>query len=359
MTALDAPVTETTADDLRAGVQRYYGETLASSADLKTGACCSPDAMPAQVRALFPLLHPEVKDRFYGCGSPIPPALDGATVVDLGCGAGRDVYLLSKLVGESGHVIGVDMTPEQLAVARQHTDYHRQAFGHQRSNVSFIDGDLSDLAALGVAPGSVDVIVSNCVLNLVADKARAFASALAALKPGGELYFADVYCDRRLPAELLADPVLVGECLAGAMYAEDFRRLMQRLGAADCRVVARSPVPLLDPAIEARIGFAHFESITYRVFKLDLEDRCEDFGQTATYHGTLPECPHAFVLDDHHVFETHRPLRVCGNTANMLARSRYARHFQVTGDTTHHFGLFDCAPAAADDAAKRCGPGCC
>lgn len=361
MTIIDSGTDESTssAPDMTGAVREYYGQTLSSSADLKTGACCSPDAMPAHVRALFPLLHDEVKDRFYGCGSPIPPALEGATVLDLGCGAGRDVYLLSNLVGEAGQVTGVDMTPEQLAVARRHREHHAQVFGHAKSNVAFVQGDLSDLAALGIEPATVDLIVSNCVLNLVPDKARAFASALAALKPGGELYFADVYADRRLPPELLADPELVGECLAGALYEEDFRRLMHRLGVADIRVVARTPVPLLDARIEQRIGFATFESVTYRVFKLDLEDRCEDYGEVATYLGTLPECPHAFVLDDHHVFEAHRPLRVCSNTADMLARSRYSRHFRIDGNRSRHFGLFECGADTATVATLGSPAPCC
>lgn len=355
MTALDDVPAAAGATSLEDGVRRYYGETLSGSADLRTSACCVAEAMPEHLRAILAQLHPEVKERFYGCGSPIPPALEGATVLDLGCGAGRDVYLLSRLVGEHGRVIGVDMTPQQLAVAQRHRDYHAQAFGYAQSNVTLLPGDLSDLATLGVAPASVDVIVSNCVLNLVADKPRAFASALAALKPGGELYFSDVFCDRRLPAALLADPVLVGECLAGALYTEDFRRLLLQLGVADARVVARSAIALHDPAIEARIGFAHFESITWRLFKLALEDRCEDYGQIATYRGSLPQQPHRFVLDDHHLFETGRPLRVCGNTADMLAQSRYARHFDIAGDTSRHYGLFDCAPpAAAGGGAAPC-----
>lgn len=346
-------------DDLAAGVRQYYGETLQSSADLRTSACCMAAAMPADLREILPVLHNEVKDRFYGCGSPIPPVLNGVTVVDLGCGAGRDAYLLSKLVGEHGRVIGVDMTPQQLEVAERHRNFHAQAFGHARSNVEFLQGDLGDLAALGIAPASVDVIVSNCVLNLVADKPRAFASALAALKPGGELYFSDVFCDRRLPASLLSDPQLVGECLAGALYAEDFRRLLLRLGVADARVVTRSPIELHDPLIESRIGFAGFESITWRLFRLDLEDRCEDYGEVATYLGSIDGQPHRFTLDDHHLFEAGRPLRVCSNTADMLAHSRYAPHFRIDGDRSRHFGLFDCdtGTAGVDDAA--CGPGCC
>ncbi len=341
-----------TAAEIRDGVRDYYGKTLQSSADLKTSACCAATAMPAHLRAILARLHPEVKERFYGCGSPLPPALEGATVLDLGCGSGRDVYLLSALVGEHGRVIGVDMTREQLEVAERHRAFHAQAFGHARSNVEFHHGDLADLAALDIPDQSVDVAVSNCVLNLVPDKPRAFAEILRVLKPGGELYFSDVFADRRLPRALLADPVLVGECLAGALYVEDFRRLLGDLGVADARVCARSSITIDDPDVAAKIGFAHFSSITWRVFKLPLEDRCEDYGQVATYRGSLPESPHRFTLDDHHEFEAGKPARVCGNTADMLAQTRFARHFRVEGDKSRHFGLFDCAPATATTSGK-------
>ena len=337
-----------------AAVRSYYGETLQSSRDLRTTACCSIDAMPDYLRTILKQLHPEVRDRFYGCGSPLPPALDGMTVLDLGCGSGRDAYLLSKLVGERGRVIGIDMTAAQLAVAERHRAWHAQAFGHARSNVTFHLGDLADLAALGIADASVDVVVSNCVLNLVPDKRRAFAEIFRVLKPGGELYFSDVYSDRRLPRELLADPVLLGECLAGALYVEDFRRLLGEFGVVDARRCARSPIALTDEAIEQRIGFAHFESITWRAFRLPLEDRCEDYGQVATYLGSLPDQPHRFVLDDHHLFESGKPLRVCGNSADMLAQSRYAAHFRIDGDKQRHYGLFDCAPAIPASASAAC-----
>lgn len=349
----------TDAEELAGSVRDYYGKILQSSADLKTSACCSAGAMPVHVREVLTKLHPEVKERFYGCGSPIPLVLDGATVLDLGCGSGRDVYLLSALVGERGRVIGVDMTPEQLEVARRHRDYHAHAFGHAVSNVEFRLGDLTDLAGLDVADNSIDVVVSNCVLNLVSDKPRAFAEILRVLKPGGELYFSDVFADRRLPRELLDDPVLLGECLAGAQYVEDFRRLLAGLGIVDARVCARNPVALNDPAVERRIGFAHFESVTWRVFKLPLEDRCEDYGQVATYLGTLRETPHRFALDDHHLFEANKPLRVCGNTADMLAATRYARHFRIEGDKSRHFGLFDCGPGTARVATLGGEAPCC
>ncbi len=354
---------ESTSESMDVPVQRavqdYYGSVLQSSGDLRTTACCSNDTLPEHLRELLSKIHDEVKDRFYGCGSPLPPGLEGATVLDLGCGSGRDVFLLSALVGEHGRVIGVDMTREQLDIAERHRDFHARAFGYAHSNVQLLHGDLANLTAAGIADASVDVVVSNCVLNLVADKQRAFAEILRVIKPGGELYFADVHADRRLPRELLDDPVLVGECLAGAMYTEDFRRLLTNLGVADARSCARNPISFTDREIAAKIGFAHFESITWRLFKLELDDRCEDYGQVATYRGSLPHHPHYFALDDHHCFETDRPLGICGNTADMLTRTRYAPHFEVRGDRSRHFGLFACAPAAHPDGAKVCGPGCC
>lgn len=332
-------------------IQQYYGETLTSQRDLKTGACCSPEAMPAYLQDWLREIPREVTDRFYGCGSPIPAAATGATVVDLGCGTGRDAFLASRLVGPAGRVIGIDMTPQQLAVAERNVAEHRRTTG--LDNLEFRLGSIEDLAASGIASASIDAVISNCVLNLAGDKARVLAEVFRALKPGGELYFSDVFADRRIPAALLQDPVLRGECLSGALYMEDFRRLLLTLGCADFRIVARSPVPLLDAGIDAVIGHVRFESITVRAFKLDLEDRCEDYGQVATYRGTIPHHPHAFALDDHHRFERGRPMLVCGNTADMLAKTRYAEHFSVT-ERGAHFGLFDCAPATTAAVPAAC-----
>jgi SAM-dependent methyltransferase len=276
-------------------------------------------------------------------------------VLDLGCGSGRDCYLLSRLVGPGGRVIGVDMTEQQLAVARRHLDYHAEKFGY--ANVEFRHGYIEDLT--GIADASVDLVVSNCVLNLSPDKPRVFAEIFRVLKPGGELYFSDVFADRRIPAPLAADPELLGECLGGALYVEDFRRLMANAGCADARVVSSAPLAINNPDIERRIGFVRFQSLTIRAFKLDLEDRCEDFGQVATYLGSVPECPHAFDLDDHHHFETGRPMLVCGNTSDMLGGSRYAPHFRIDGDKRTHFGLFDCAPPSPSATATPAGGSCC
>jgi len=154
---------------------------------------------------------------------------------------------------------------------------------------------------------------------------------------------------------------LRGECLGGALYIEDFRRLLARVGCPDYRIVSNSKLALTDPAIERKTGMIGFHSLTVRAFKLDLEDRCEDYGQVAYYLGTVPEHSHRFMLDDHHVFETGRPQPVCGNTAAMLGRTRYAPHFNVIGDTRVHYGLFDCGPESAVGPENSSVPGgsCC
>ncbi len=352
-------------DDIRPAVsvldtiKDYYGRVLKSSADLKTSACCLTEAPPEHMRKVLNDVHPEVNDRFYGCGSPIPPALEGRTVLDLGCGSGRDCYVLSRLVGPRGRVIGLDMTDEQLAVARRHVQWHADKFGHKTPNTEFRQGYIEDLQAAGIADNSVDLVISNCVLNLSPDKPRVFREIFRVLKPGGELYFSDIFADRRIPKPLASDPVLLGECLGGALYIEDFRRLTAQAGCRDARVVSSSRLALNNPDIERKAGFIAFHSMTIRAFKLDLEDRCEDFGQVATYRGTLPESPHAFDLDDHHHFVTGKPMLVCGNTADMISRTRYSPHFRVLGDKSVHYGLFDCGPVKPVAAGTGAKTGCC
>ena len=344
--------------ETRAQVQDSYGNQLQTSQDLLTNACCTDD-IPLAHRRILSQLEPEVLDKYYGCGVCIPDAIEGITVLDLGSGSGRDAYLLSKLVGENGHVIGVDMTEEQLDVARRHIDAHTVTFGYAKPNVEFRHGYIEDLKSANIADNSVDLVVSNCVLNLSTDKEATYREIFRVLKPGGELFIADVFADRRVPEALRQDPVLYGECLSGAMYTEDFRRLLLRLGINDYRLMSSRRLTINNPEIEAKVGNIGFYSLTVRAFKLDIEDKCEDHGQVATYLGTVPGQPHQFVLDDHHTFETGRPMLVCGNTAAMVADTRYASHFKVLGDTSQHFGLFDCGPSPVAVAAGEAVSGSC
>lgn len=337
----------------RKDVQDYYGKLLKNKSDLKTSACCSTESMPEHIKSILSQLDDEILDRFYGCGSPIPPALEGCTVLDLGCGTGRDAYILSRLAGPIGRVIGVDMTDEQISVAKRHQGSMAKKFGFSESNVEFRKGYIEELDELGIADDSVDVVVSNCVVNLSFDKPRLMKEIFRVLKPGGELYFSDVFTSRRIPEALKDDPVLIGECIAGAFYVEDFRRAMAAAGCPDVRIVSSREIQVQDPEVRHRIGLIRLYSRTVRAFKLSsLEDRCEDYGQHATYLGTIPEEPHCFSLDDHHCFETGRSMLVCGNTAAMLSETRFGRHFKVEGGRSAHFGLF--ARASAFDSDGTC-----
>jgi SAM-dependent methyltransferase len=340
-------------------IREYYGKVLQGKRDLKTNACCCAESIPESHREILAQIDSEVLERFYGCGSPIPPALALSTVLDLGCGAGRDVFLVSRLVGPDGFVIGVDMAEEQLAVGRRHQTAQAKRFGFPRSNVDFRQGYIEDLQTVGIADHSIDVVISNCVLNLSPQKERVFAEIFRVLKPGGELYFSDVFAGRRLPVALQHDPLLLEECMGGAMYIEDFRRLLLGVGCPDYRVVSKTRIAIGNPKVEAQAGMVDFYSMTIRAFQLSsLEDICEDYGQVAYYLGTIPDHPFHFALDDHHTFITGKPMLVCGNTAAMVSETRLSRHFKVTGDRSVHFGPFDCKPATGTQAASACGSCC-
>ncbi len=341
-------------------VKDYYGNQLQSSSDLRTTACCDFTAVPEWMKAALSKIHDEVLSRYYGCGLVVPQMLDGCRVLDLGCGSGRDVYALSQLVGEHGSVVGVDMTPEQLAVAEKHQEYHREAFGYAKSNVEYKLGYIENLNELGLPDNSFDVVVSNCVINLSPDKDAVLQEVHRLLKKGGEFYFSDVYSSRRVPDRVKNDALLYGECLGGALYGNDFIDLAKRHGFADPRMVERHPIEITDPKLRERAEGIEFYSATYRLFKLDnLESNCEDYGQAVIYQGTIPHHPHFFELDDHHRIETGRVFPVCGNTWAMLHDTRMREHFRFIGDFSRHFGLFDCATPTVVNNAAATGAACC
>jgi ubiquinone/menaquinone biosynthesis C-methylase UbiE len=348
-------------DKIIENVKEYYGKQIQSVDDLQTSTCCCVDRPPPEILEILPLIADEIKNRFYGCGSPIPPLLEGMTILDLGCGTGRDVYIASKLAGESGLAIGVDMTTEQIETAIKYQEEQRKRFGFKTSNVKFLQGYIEELESLGIEDGSVDVVISNCVINLSSAKEQVFKEIYRVLKPGGELLFSDVFVDRRIPEDLAKDPVLRGECLSGAMYIEDFRRLMTAVGFADFRYISTSGIELTNDEAEKKVGFANFSSRTVRAFKIaGLEDICEDYGQVAIYNGSILNHPHFFDLDDHHRFFTGKPMLVCGNTASMVSETRYGKAFSVMGDRSVHFGAFEgCGTAPDDIDGESSGGSCC
>jgi len=341
-------------------VKEYYGKTLQSNDDLLSGTCCTLDRPPTEIRNILPLIADEILTKFYGCGSPLPPLLEGMTVLDLGCGTGRDVYIASKLVGESGCAIGVDMTTEQIEIAKKYQDTQRERFGFKTSNVKLLQGYIEDLKTLGIEDNSVDVVISNCVINLSPDKEQVFKEIYRVLKPGGELFFADIFADRRIPEALANDPILRGECLGGTLYTEDFRRIMERCGWADFRYTSIRVLDTDNEELKNLLGFAKFTSRTVRAFKInDLEDACEDYGQVAVYCGGIPNHPHFFDLDNNTRFTTGKPALVCGNTASMLSNTRYGKAFKVFGDRSVHHGSFGGCGVEFDVSETPVSGGCC
>jgi radical SAM/Cys-rich protein len=327
-------------------IRHYYGKVLQGSNDLKTDACCTIEDMPVWLRQALTNVHTEVLDRYYGCGLVAPEAIEECTVVDLGCGSGRDVYVLAQLVGEKGEVIGVDMTAEQLAVARKHQQWHALRHGYAAPNTRIIEGFIEDLSA--IEDNSVDIVVSNCVVNLSPDKSRVLSEVYRILKPGGEFYFSDVYADRRLSWDIRNNEILWGECLAGALYWMDFLTLARQTGFLDPRLVTDRVLNIENIELERMLAPAKFWSATWRLFKLDmLEPICEDYGQVVRYRGGIPQHASGFTLDNHHYFEKGQSVKVCTNTWHMLKSTRFAPFFDFWGDETTHFGAFaDCGSVA-------------
>ncbi len=321
-------------------VKKYYGKVVQKTSDLKTDACCTADALPVHIKKVLPLIENEIKSKYYGCGSPVPLCIEGLKILDLGCGTGRDCYVMSKLVGPKGFIYGIDMTENQIAVARKYVDKQTEAFGYSKPNTKFIYEYIENLSK-HFEKESLDVVTSNCVINLAEDKEIILQKVYEALKFGGEMYFSDVYADRRVPNSITRDPVLRGECLGGALYYRDFERIAKKAGFADPRIVTRKLINIHNPKIKDMVGNIQFYSITYRIWKLmDLEDAFEDYGHIAVYNGQMPESPFIFELDEGQVFYKNKPERVCGNTAIMLFGTRFKQYFQIMGSFEEHFGAF-------------------
>ena len=349
--SLDTDVAARADTELKLYLREYYGRHLKRTEDLTTNACCA-----ASTAARFPeivrLIPAEVKDRNYGCGCSIPDDdLDGLTVLDLGSGAGLDAFIVSRLVGPRGRVIGVDMTEEQLDVARRNVPTVTTAFGLEQPNVEFHEGFIETLET--IESNSVDLVISDCVVNLSPRKDRVFAAIWRVLKDGGEFYISDIVADRRVPTRLGEDALLVAECLGGALYEHDLRDVVEDAGFLDPRQVCRSLVEQ-DVAGEP----IRFYSTTFRGFKFEqpLDRRCEDYGQSATYQGNCRGHEARFHLDEHHEFERDRPIAVCRNTARLLADTRLERYFDVTAPR-QHFGPFPCGPQPGRDDTS--GEPCC
>ena len=339
-------------------VKDYYTNHLNKSEDLKTNACCTRQSYPDNIKKAISKIHEDITNSYYGCGLVIPDCLEKCNVLDLGCGTGFDVYILSQLVGETGKVYGVDMTEKQLNIANTWKEWHCNKFNYKNSNIEFLLGYIEFLNKLNIANNSIDVVISNCVINLCLDKEVVLRQVYNVLKNGGEFYFSDVYSTKRIPKELQKDQVLWGECLSGALYWNDFINLCKKIGFNDVRMVKYNRITINNKEIENKLDGIKFYSVTYRLFKLNLENDCEDYGQKVIYKGTIENNTDYWELDSGHKFYTNKEHRVCGNTWNMLHDTRFKTHFEFIGDFNAHQGIFeDCgkqSPFSNDCESKCC-----
>ena len=224
------------ADDIRQNVRDSYSQVAEAS---NNGDCCGVEASccgtssDEQINTVISTRLgysendlknvPEGADMGLGCGNPraIASIQPGETVLDLGSGGGFDCFLAAQELNETGHVIGIDMTPDMLSKARANAEKGKF------SNVEFRLGEIEHLP---VADNSIDVIISNCVINLSPNKLQVFRDAFRALKPGGRLAISDVVATIEMPDELKNDPQLYAGCMAGASLIEELEQIMADAG---------------------------------------------------------------------------------------------------------------------------------
>lgn len=313
------------AERVYAEVEDYYGKKLKKSEDVKIVSCSvkAGTACTKLIKEALSSVHPEVSSRYYGCGLTIPTKLSGKKVLDLGSGSGRDCYAISKLVGETGQVIGVDMTESQLSLARRYIDYHMKEYGYKTPNISFVKGYLENLTDAGLKEEFFDVIVSNCTICLSPDKRKLLTEAYKVLKFGGEMYFSDLYADKVVPETLHDNAEMWGEGMTSALVWTDFYKLAKEVGFTQPCLVSVSPLPICDKKYREALEDIHYVSATYRMFKLPTDEEKLNF----TYKGTVPEHEDQLLFDHRTVFKCHEKKCNDFKMAAILKNSRYSEDF--------------------------------
>ena len=323
--------------------QRYAAGALAPESKL----CCPTDYDENQLKAI----PREVIDRDYGCGDPSRYLREGETVLDLGSGAGKICFVAAQIVGPKGRVIGVDMTDEMLEVARRNAPIVAERIGY--TNVEFRKGRIQDLALdlerldaelkrnpimnaasflaadeLAeelrvkhplVASDSIDVVVSNCVLNLVEPKSkrRLFEEIFRVLKNGGRAVISDIVSDEEVPEEMQNDPELWSGCISGALTEEGFSTAFEAAGFYGIRILSRGAQPW------RTVQGIEFRSVTIEAFK-GKQGECSERNQAVIYRGPFKEV----LDDDNHRMERGKRYAVCDKTYNLYKKAPYSEFFE-------------------------------
>jgi SAM-dependent methyltransferase len=357
-------MTLSTAPEVEQAVAERYS---AGAQAVEAALCCPVDYDPR----FLEVIPAEVLDRDYGCGDPSQHLAAGETVLDLGSGGGKIAFIASQVVGASGRVIGVDINDEMLALAASAAPKVAEAIGF--ANVEFRKGrvqdlrldvtateqwlaarPVTDLASLQafeaetarqrrasplVPDASVDAVVSNCVLNLVATEAKGelFAEIFRVLRRGGRAIISDIVSDVEVPAHLQADPELWSGCISGAFQEEAFLAAFEDAGFYGVTLDKRDSAPWqIVEGIE-------FRAVTVVAYK-GKQGPCFDHDQAVVFKGPWK----AVLDDDEHVYQRGVPTAVCAKTFAILQGAPYAGQFELLSPAEpvdpETAPVFACAP---------------
>ena len=294
-------------------ITQKVSERYAKAASTGEEMCCPTSYDMGHLKTFIP---EEVLKIAYGCGTPagLKTVQAGETVLDIGSGGGIDCFEASRLVGPTGHVIGIDMTDTMLEIARKHAAVVTTNLGYPESNVEFRKG-LAD--AMPVQDGTIDLIISNCVINLAPDKRKVFQEMYRVAKPGGRFTISDIVSDQTVPQYLVHDAQKWGDCLSGALTLTDYLNGMTAAGFFGIHLVKFSPWRVIDGI--------HFVSVTLTGYKLPPASTTPSV-QYATLRG-----PFIRLVDERGTtYQRGIPQPITSEVTLLLSTPPFAEHFLLT-----------------------------